>query len=152
MPESQKTVLFKRRLPRYIKRYIKAEKPKSLRDTLIRAKEAEELGKSYDENEDIKSLQDSMTALISKLEKPSKVSVSALNSTENMKCGYCYDTQHIMMNCPFFAQNIERKSERKEPDLRQRANPPSAPQDRGILQHPRTSDDPMKKIQGSAQH
>ena len=44
MHESQKTVIFKKGLPQYIKRYIKSEKPKSLRDTLIRAKEAEELG------------------------------------------------------------------------------------------------------------
>ena len=69
------------RLPKYwlgtsflliAKKYIKQEKPKTLRDTLIRAKEAEELGKNHDEDEDIKSLQQSMTSLLDKIDKTPK--------------------------------------------------------------------------------
>ena len=56
--------------------YIKAEKPKTLRDTLKRAKEAEELGTEHDADEDIKGLQDSMSMLLAKLDKPGKASNS----------------------------------------------------------------------------
>ena len=72
LPESQKIVLFKRGLRKYIKKYIKQERPKTLRDTLIRAKEAEELGKNHDEDEDIKRLQQSMTSLLDKMDKTPK--------------------------------------------------------------------------------
>ena len=113
MPESQKTILFKRGLPKYIKRYIKAEKPKNLRGTLIRAKEAEELGKDHDADEDIKSLQDSMSALLAKLDKPTKASVSALSNmnTGAMKCAYCHDTQHLLNNCPTLHGVITRNND-----------------------------------------
>ena len=47
--EAQRQVLFKAALPRYIKRYIKQERPKTLSETLIKAREAEELGIDYEE-------------------------------------------------------------------------------------------------------
>ena len=60
--EAQKVALFKRGLPKYIKRYIKQERPTTLLDTLQKAKEAEELGPDHDGHEDIKGLQDYVTA------------------------------------------------------------------------------------------
>merc|ERR1711872_1046380 len=109
LPEAQKTVLFKRGLPKYIKRYIKQEKPTTLRDTLIRAKEAEELGEDHDADEDIKGLQESMTMLLSKLDKPSKPSVSALanNNTGLTKCIYCQQPGHLLNNCPVLHGEIK---------------------------------------------
>ena len=56
MPEAQKITLFKRGLPKYIKRYIKQERPEGLLDTLKKVKQAEELGPDYEENDDIKGL------------------------------------------------------------------------------------------------
>ena len=38
MPEAQEITLFKRGLPKYIKKYIKQERPEGLLDTLKKAK------------------------------------------------------------------------------------------------------------------
>ena len=101
--ESQKTVHFKRGLPKYIRKYIKQEKPKTLRDTLIRAKEAEELGKNHDEDEDIKSLQQSMTSLLEKMDKTSKPTTTINTTYKDMnKCAFCELPGHNMANCDNF--------------------------------------------------
>ena len=48
VPEAQKVAIFKRGLPKYIKRYIKQEKPEGLLENLKKAKEAEELGPDHE--------------------------------------------------------------------------------------------------------
>ena len=109
LPESQKIVLFKRGLPKYIKKYIRQEKPKTLRDTLIRAKEAEELGKNHNEDEDIKSLQQSMTSLLDKIDKTPKPSTSVnITSKDINKCTYCEITGHNMANYDKFQSLINQ--------------------------------------------
>ena len=42
--QAQKAAIFKRGLPKFIRKYIKQEKPEGLLETLKTAKEAEELG------------------------------------------------------------------------------------------------------------
>ena len=42
--ESQKIAIFDRGFPKYVKTYIKQEKPEGLLETLKNAKEAEEIG------------------------------------------------------------------------------------------------------------
>ena len=109
LPEAQKTVLFKRGLPKYIKKYIKQEKPKTLRDTLIRAKEAEELGKNHDEDEDIKSLQQSMTTLLEKMDKTSKTTTINATHKDTAKCAFCDTSGHNMANCDGFLDTLHRQ-------------------------------------------
>ena len=104
LTESLKMVLFKGGLPEYTRKYIKAEKPKTLRDTLIRAKEAEELGENHDVDEEIKDLQESMTALLNKLDKPAKTTLSAQKNTAKKPslCRYCEAPAHTMHECRKF--------------------------------------------------
>ena len=97
VPESQKISIFKRGLPKYVKTYIKQEKPEGLLETLKKAKEAEELGSDKDENEYMKVLKDSVSQLIAKLEPQPKPTVAAVN---NQKCFGCGSTQYFMAQYP----------------------------------------------------
>ena len=45
-------------MPKYVKTYIKQEKPEGLLESLKKTTEAEELGSDRDENEDMKVLKD----------------------------------------------------------------------------------------------
>ena len=77
--EAQRQVLFKNALPRYIKRYIKQERPKTLSETLIKAREAEELGIDYDDDGDMEYVKESIKALMTELDAPHTPKVSALS-------------------------------------------------------------------------
>ena len=112
--EAQKVALFKRGLPKYIKRYIKQERPTTLLDTLQKAKEAEELGPDHDGHEDIKGLQDSMSQLLARLDPQANPQVSAMTTQELLKCYGCGSTQHLYANCPTLQQGNTRQGSNKQ--------------------------------------
>ena len=108
--EAQLQVLFKAALPRYIRRYVKSEKPKTLSETLIKAREAEELGSDYEEDDGIKEVKDSIKALMTKLDSPTAPIVSAMANNETSKCPWCFSTQHALIQCQSFQNNFQKPS------------------------------------------
>ena len=103
-PESQKIAIFKRGLPKFIKTYIKQEKPEGLLENLKKAKEAEELGSNWDEKEDMNILKGSVSHLLAKLEPQSKPTVGAVS---DQKCFGCGSSHYFMAQCPSMTQQIK---------------------------------------------
>ena len=108
MSQEQKTVLFKAGLPRYIRKYVKLERPKSLTDTLIKAREAEELGSDYDEDGDMKEVKNSIQTLITKLDASNTPTVASLGNQEPTKCAWCLSTQHALAQCQLFQNKFKQ--------------------------------------------
>ena len=108
MSLDQKRVIFKNGLPKYIKKYIKQEKPATIWETLKRAKQAEELGADHDENDDLKELKESIKILMTKIDSTQSIKpVAAVAAAMPVhRCMFCNESGHAMINCHKYHQGL----------------------------------------------
>ena len=102
----QKTALFISGLTKKIKAYVINEKPATLAEALIKAKEAEIL--RVENDDDTKLLK----RILAKIEQPSPPNVSVVdnvNPKSQISCQWCSQTGHAMNQCFSYKRHLEEQ-------------------------------------------
>ena len=102
--QEPKLEIFTAGLPRYIRWYLKLNKPETIEDALEKAKSSEEAGPDPDDgSQDIREMQKSIEHLIDKFSTKNP----GVSAFQEPKCYRCQKMGHFANKCTMGAQNNE---------------------------------------------